>query len=75
MDAHVNNQVFALVVWRYYNTKDAWERHRPLLIQFATDEDVKEFKTNIEGIYNDNKEKSYHFATSDGWRKPGGAGS
>ena len=45
------------------------------MIQFTTDEDVKEFKTNIEGIYNDNKEKSYHFTTSDGWRKPGGAGS
>ena len=52
MDAHFNHQVFALVVWRYYNTKDAWESHIPKLIQFTTDEDVEEW------IYNDNKEKS-----------------
>lgn len=85
MGAHVKHQVFALVVWRYFNTKEAWEKLRPLLVQFAhnpeTDgteskvEDVEKLKKNIEGIYGDNKEKSYLFSTGDGIRSTAGAGS
>ena len=79
MGAHVKHQVFVLVVWRYFNTKEAWEKLRPLLIQFAqtdgADEDIQNLKKNIEGIYGDNKEKSYLFSTGDGIRSTAGAGS
>ena len=79
MGLHIRHQVFALVVWRYYNTKEAWEKLHPLLVEFAqtdgTDEDVDKLKNNIERIYGDNKEKSYLFSNGDGRRSPGGADS
>jgi len=73
--AEVKHQVFALVVWRYHNTAEAWEELRPSLLQFAADGDLDAFRKCIEAAYGDNPSKSYLFSTGDGIRSSGGKGS
>ena len=71
----VKHQVFALVVWRYHNTAEAWGELRPSLVQFAADEDLDALRKCIEAAYGDTPSKSYLFSTGDGRRSSGGKGS
>ncbi len=75
MGPQVQHQVFALVIWRYHNTAEAWVQLRPSLTQFAADEDFGELRESIEAAYGDNPCKSYLFSTGDGIRSSAGAGS
>ena len=69
------HQFFAIVVWRFHNTEDAWEKFGEALIQFAQDEDIGTLQQSIQLAYGDNARKSYLFSTGDGIRSSGGESS
>lgn len=72
MGPDIRHQIFALVLWRYHNTTEAWARFRNHLVRFVVDEDESALRHGIQAAYGDNSCKSYLFSTGDGIRSTGG---
>ena len=64
------HQIFALIVWRFHNTKEAWKELKSSLMNF--DEDVEKLKNDTEKAYEKDPSPSYLFSTGDGRMGVGG---
>jgi len=71
-----SHQIFWIIVWRFHNTKEAWEALRPLLQQFRDDEDIGALRAAVKATYETlGKKRSHLLSTGDAIRTSGGHAS
>ena len=64
---------FALIVWRFHNSPEAYAALAPLLARFGKDRDVAALRDATSRAYSASSSASYLFSTGDGIRGTGGA--
>ena len=54
-------QIFALFVWRFHNTQEAWDKLKEGLLGFMELEDFDELRDHIKEAYGETENRSYLF--------------